>query len=193
MKKIFCLLVILLLSSCIGGISIPSNFYNLISYDNTNIKTNYSKKNLVINIEPVVIPSYLDRPQIITLNGKDTEFNISETNRWAEPLADSIQRVLAKDIYSYMPKSVVRSSTIKITNADYLVYVVIDKFDGRFGDKLVLNAWWSILNKNGNVIITKNSNFTVDLENSDYNNLVKNYSQLVNKLAIEIGSKINKL
>lgn len=192
MKK-FCLLtVVLLLSSCISGMSMPSNFYNLVSCDNSNIKLK-TKKSFIINIEPVVIPTYLDRSQMITLNGDDTEFNISEMNRWAEPLSDSIQRTIAKDMYSYMPNSVVRTSAMKLMNEDYSVYIIIDKFDGRFGDKLVMNAWWSVLNKNGKTVITKNSNFVVNLDSSSYNDLVKKYSQLINQLAIEIGNKINNL
>ena len=114
-------------------------------------------------------------------------------NRWTEPLSDSIQRILAKDMYSYMPDSIIRTSTMKIMNTDYSIYVIIDKFDGRFGDKLVMNAWWSILDKNGKVLITKNSNFVINLESSSYNDLVKKYSQLINQLAIEIGNRINSL
>lgn len=192
MRKFYLLIAVLLLSSCIGGMSMPSNFYNLVSCDNGNIKLK-TKKSFVINIESVVIPAYLDRSQIVTLNGDDTEFNISEMNRWVEPLGDSIQRTLAKDMYSYMSNSVIRTSTMKLMNADYSVYVIIDKFDGRFGDKLVMNAWWSILNKNGKVLITKNSNFVVNLESNSYNDLAKKYSQLINQLAIEIGNKINTL
>ena len=192
MRKFYSLIVVLFLSSCIGGMSMPSNFYNLVSCDNTNIKLK-TKKSFIINIEPVAIPAYLDRYQIITLNGDNTEYNISEMNRWAEPLSDSIQRTLAKDMYSYMPNSVVRASTMKLMNADYSVYVMIDKFDGKFEDKLVLNVWWSILNKNGKVLMTKNSSLAADLESSSYNDLVKKYSQLVNQLAIEIGNNINTL
>jgi len=193
MRKVFySLIVILLLSSCITGKSKPSNFYNLVSYDNSNIKIK-NKKRFITNIEQVVIPAYLDRPQIITLNGEDTEFNISETNRWAEPLASSIQRTLARDIYSYMPNSIIRSSLIGVTDADYHIYVIIDKFDGRFGDKLTMNVWWSVLNKNGKILITKNSSFEGDLKSNSYNDLIKEYSKLVNQLAIEIGNKINSL
>lgn len=193
MKKIFySLTIVLLLSSCIGGISMPSSFYNLVSYDNSNIKIK-TKKNLVINIEPIVVPAYLDRPQIITLNSEDTEFNISETNRWLEPLSDSIQRVLASDLYSYVSKSIIKTNAIKTAKADYSVYVMINKFDGRFGDKLVLNVWWSILDRDGNVLMTKNSNFITDLTNSSYSDLVKGHSYLINQLAIEIGNKISAL
>lgn len=193
MRKIFySLIIVLLLSSCIGGISMPSSFYNLVSYDNSNVKIK-TKKNIVINIEPIVVPAYLDRPQIITLNSEDTEFNISETNRWVEPLSDSIQRVLAGDLYSYVSKSIIKTNAIKTARADYSVYVMVNKFDGRFGDKVALSVLWSILDKNGNVLIAKNSNFTTDLTSSNYNDLVKGYSYLINQLAIEIGNKISAL
>lgn len=188
MKKIFYSIIVLLLTSCIGGISIPSNFYNLVPIDNNNIKIT-NKKNVVINIESVVIPAYLDKSQIITINGEDTEINVSENNRWAEPLTDSIQRVLSEDMRSYMPNAIIKYEAMKNGNSDYYVYIVINKFEGRFNDKLILNAWWSITDRNGNTVITKNSHFETNIENN-YNNLVKKYSELVNRLAIEISNKI---
>ncbi|HSQ97959.1 MAG TPA: PqiC family protein [Rickettsiales bacterium] len=186
--KLNYLFVLLLLSSCIGGISIPANFYNLTPTDNSNIKIK-NKKNITINIEYVVIPTYLDKIQITTLNGSDTELDISEINRLAEPLSDSIPRILAQDMYSYMPNTIIKYGAMKNGDADYYIHIVINRFDGRFNDKLILNTWWSILDKNGNTVFVKNSNFETDLE-GNYNNLVKKYSELINRLAIEISDKI---
>ena len=102
MKKIV-FIVFLLLTACFGGYSKPTKFYNLLSYKNKVI----SNKIISINIEPINIPSYLDRPQIITIGSQPTELNISETNRWAEPLNIAMQRALIQDLQSSLPNAMI--------------------------------------------------------------------------------------
>lgn len=48
-------------------------------------------------IGPVQIPAYLDRPQIVR-GARGNRLDISELNRWAEPLSEAIERVVAMDI-----------------------------------------------------------------------------------------------
>ena len=57
-KTVYILSILILLTSCFGGRSKPSNFYNLVATE-TNILNNKIK--LSIGIEPVNLPSYLDR------------------------------------------------------------------------------------------------------------------------------------
>ena len=190
-KKIICLFTIILLTSCFGGFSAPSKFYNLISYDNSNIKIKNNKK-VIIDIEPVIIPSYLDRPQLVTVGNRNTELNISETNRWAESLNDSIRRVVSENIYTYLENSITKPMVIKSNNTDYSIYIVINKFDGKFNDKIILDVWWSVFNKNGKSIITKNSSYEKELNSENYNDLVNGYSELINEMSIEIINNIFK-
>jgi uncharacterized lipoprotein YmbA len=50
-----------------------------------------------IGINPIVVPAYLDRPQIVTRIGAN-ELEMAKFHCWAEPMEDSLGRVLAEDL-----------------------------------------------------------------------------------------------
>src|SRR5262245_1734462 len=50
-----------------------------------------------IGVGPVLLPGYLDRPQVATRGGDD-ELEISMYHRWAEPLERGIAEVLAANL-----------------------------------------------------------------------------------------------
>ena len=182
MKKII-FIIFLLLSSCFCGYSKPTRFYNLIIYKNNTI----GNKRILINIEPINIPSYLDRPQIITMKNQPTELNISETNRWAEPLNIAIQRALIQDLQSSLPNAIINLE--QKDKADYSIFIKVNNFISKFNESTILDISYIIKDKNGKVLITKNSNFKNKLSDN-YWDLVANYSRLINDLSIEIAKKI---
>lgn len=182
MKKIV-FIVFLLLTACFGGYSKPTKFYNLISYKNKVI----SNKIISINIEPVSIPPYLDRPQIITIGSQATELNISETNRWAEPLNIAMQRALIQDLQSSLPSVIINLEQKDKTN--YFISIKINQFYAKFNDKLILDISYFITDKNGKIIFKNNYNFENSLSNN-YNNLAEKVSEVVNNLSLEIVKKL---
>ena len=50
-----------------------------------------------LGVGPVRLPGLLDWPQIVTRRGAD-EIDRAEFDRWAEPLAETVPRVLAEDL-----------------------------------------------------------------------------------------------
>lgn len=181
MKKII-FIIFLLLSSCFCGYSKPTRFYNLITYRNKVI----SHKRFSINIEPIIIPSYLDKSQIITIGEKETELNISETNRWAEPLDIGIQRALIQDLQSSIPNAMINFK--QKNKNDYLVSIKINKFISKFNENVVFDVFYTIKSKNGKNV-SKNIIFESKISDN-YWDLVENYSKLINDLSIEIAKKI---
>ena len=49
-----------------------------------------------IGIGPITVASYLDRPQLVR-NNASTELQLAEFDRWGEPLAQGISRVLTQN------------------------------------------------------------------------------------------------
>jgi uncharacterized lipoprotein YmbA len=98
-----------------------------------------------IGVGPVRLPAYVDRPQIVTRKSSD-EIDLSEFNRWAEPLADSVPRTIAENLTALLPND--RIALFPWTGARALSHqVVIDvaRFDGALGGTVSLDARWRIL------------------------------------------------
>ena len=192
MRKIVYLIIILfLLSSCFSGRSKPSNFYNLVPIENNNIKIK-TKKDLTIGIEPILVAKYLDRSEIITIKENETELNISDFNRWAEPLSNSIQRVIINNLSNYMINSTIMPTNTYKKAYDYTIFVYITKFEGKFNDKVYLESWYFIYDKNGKNIINEKVKFNMELGNN-YENLVWQESVLISKLSKKIAEKLSKI
>lgn len=52
---------------------------------------------LLLGIGPIRFPAYLDRDQIVTRAGQN-RFDVSENDRWAEPLEENFTRVLSQNL-----------------------------------------------------------------------------------------------
>ena len=88
---------------------------------------------LIIAGDPVRIPYYLDRPQIVTLAGKN-ELKLSELDRWVGSPESDANRVLVEDIASLLPAdyfSVVHWTPYLANQAPalYRVEVLADRFE----------------------------------------------------------------
>lgn len=192
MRKIIACACFLLLSGCLSiGSSAPSKFFSLRSVDASQAEV-LSKKSIKIGIEEIKIPTYLDKPQIITRDANTVELNISEDNRWSEPLSSMMQRALANDMALYLPNSLVKARYLGRETFDYLVFVEVERFDGALDDNITLTGWWYVIDKNGNIVITKR----IDLEGqtgSSYDAMVMADSLLVNQLAKQIVGNMLKI
>lgn len=189
MKKLACLLILFLLAGCVGTTP-QSKFYSLKPLENNNPAPN--RPQLTIGIGTVEVPSYLDRPQMVTYQNNGIQLNISEFNRWSEPLYSMIRQTLAQDIVAFMPRDVVKVPASARENFDYMVGVEIIKFDGSWNQQAVLDAWWTIANADGQVKLRRHSQLSLPIKDS-YDNLVVQQSALLANLAEEIAAAARKL
>ncbi len=189
MKKLTVFLSLLLLTACIGTTP-QSKFYNLKPLENNSPLS--TRPELTIGIETVEIPSYLDRPQIVTFQTNGIEMTISEFNRWSEPLSSMIQQTLAQDLAAVMPRSLVKVPASARENFDYTIRLEIIKFDGSWNHLVSLDTWWTITNSEGKVILRRRSNLSLPLKNN-YDNQVIQQSALLVNLAEEIAAAARNL
>ncbi|MBQ8661614.1 MAG: membrane integrity-associated transporter subunit PqiC [Alphaproteobacteria bacterium] len=190
MKKLFTLIAVVLLGGCLGGFSSPSRFYSLTPQE-TPART-YQSSRLFVGVEPVKVPVYLDKPQIVTRNANQVELSISENNRWAEPLSDAMQNVLASDLGALLPGATIKPSSFRKEGFDYTVWVEINKFEGTWNRQAELDAWWSILNSDNKIIARDKVSLSRPLGDS-YDNLVQQQSALTEELAAQIAARLAKL
>ena len=98
---IFFGLAFLSVSGCVNfsPMSDPSRFFTLMPLpqveqsrpDTDNVKS------LFLGIGPIRFPVYLDREQIVTRTAQN-RLDISENDRWAEPLEENFTRVLSQNL-----------------------------------------------------------------------------------------------
>lgn len=189
--------IITVLTGC--GSTPPSRFYHLNSMSSRNEipqnTINEGKK--VINVGPIRIPDYLDRPQIITRYGEN-RFKISEFERWAGPLENDIVRVLAENLSAQLPPDhyfVLSWSPIleAYLPSSYRVEMIINRFEGALDGKVILNAQWGIFSNEKGMILTKKSSIEELVTVKKYEALVHAMSVSLEKLSSEIASAITNL
>ena len=188
MKNFIYLCFALLLSACFGT-SKPSQFYTLKSIPSEKA---VSTTTVSIGVEEARIARYLDKPQIILSEESGVELRISELNRWAEPLSSLIQRTLVDDLSSLLPKASVKSKNQAREKFNYTIFVEINHMDGIFNQSASLEAWYSLINANGDIIGRYQISLNEPLADS-YLDYVNAQSKLIQKLAQHIAQKIASL
>ncbi|BFR48919.1 PqiC family protein [Nitratidesulfovibrio sp. HK-II] len=143
------LLACLLLAGCAGS-SAATRFYLLSPPAGGSARVLPVAPQARVAVGPVNVASYLDRPQIVTREGDGVRLGLAEFDRWAEPLAESLPRVLAEDVSrSLGGEHVLVFPGVKADDADIRVTVDVIRLDGSLGGTVVLDAWWALLDRSG--------------------------------------------
>lgn len=143
-----------------------------------------------VNVAPVEIPDYLDRPQIVTRAG-ESGVKLAEYDRWAGSLADNISSVLAEDLAVQL-----RSDRVFVNpgapyeQADYSITTRILRLDLIPGDRLLMKAQWTLFtgeNKSGAVHLT---NLTRKLAGNGYEAMVSAINETIAQLSRDMAREI---
>ena len=187
MKKVSVLILVLVLGACVGT-SRQSKFYSL-AVENAGVITAPYKNGLSVGVKEVKVPSYVDKPQMVTQNKTAVELSVSELNRWSEPLGTMLQRTIAEDMALVLPRAAVKGQMSVREKFDYTVSVEVNKFDGQFGGEAVLEAWWYIRDAQGNTVVLKRTELSEQLGKT-YDDLAMVQSNLIAKLSRQIALQI---
>jgi uncharacterized lipoprotein YmbA len=99
---------------------------------------------VAIGLGPVQFPEYLDRPELV-IRTSPNGFDLSETNRWAEPLPDNFRHVLANDLTNLMgTTNIVQYPWYPETRLDYIVHVQVQRFEADTIRNAQLIARWDL-------------------------------------------------
>jgi uncharacterized lipoprotein YmbA len=148
-------------------------------------------RGIAVGVGPLNLPAYLDRPHIVT-RATEHQLKLSEFNRWAEPLKESMLRVIVVNLSNQLESTRVfvlprRSPVVQI---DFKVEINVARFDGRFGGEVMLVARWILLGKEDQVIATKVSIIREQSAGDDYDALITAQNSLLRKLSNEITEAI---
>jgi uncharacterized lipoprotein YmbA len=149
------------------------------------------ERGVSVGVEPIELPAHLNRPQIVT-RATDHRLALSEFNQWAEPLKNSISRVIAINLSNSLESN--RIFVIprrKRATYDFQVSIDIARFDGELGEGAVLGARWTISGKDGREpLLTQVTMVYEKAEGSGYDALVAAQSRCLERMSQEIAEAI---
>jgi len=167
----------------------PPNFYQLNEPAATRLTG--VERGIAVGVGPVNLAPYLDRPQIV-IRGVGHKLELSEFNRWAEPLSDSISRVVIINLSNMLESTRVfkiprRNKTIPL---EFRTEIDIARFDGAMGGDAVLVARWSLYGRKETALLTKVSLISESSGEADFENLIAAQNRALQKLSQEIVAAI---
>jgi uncharacterized lipoprotein YmbA len=143
---------VLALSGCESAL--PERFYTLSAQgsqprDGTQFASQSPPgQDLSVAVAAVTIPGTLDRPQMVQFVG-DGRIDLTEQERWGEPLAHGIARTLAEDLRDRLGVPMVAAYPQDASaHARFKITVDFSHLDARSGDVL-LDAIWTVRDTQG--------------------------------------------
>lgn len=191
MKKVFLTVIgMSLLTGCFFGRSPESNFFLLSSLKNTDV---ISTNKVSILVDTVIIPDLIYKPQIVLQEKDSSKISISEYNRWAEPLPDMLRQTIVDDLQGYLPNAYIKPLlfTTDTSSYSYKISVEINHFIGVFDGTALLDAWWTVKNKNNEIVLKEKARFETKLSDT-YQNYVTVQSEQLSKLSKQIAERLIK-
>ncbi len=185
-----CMIAVAMLAVTGCGSTPPSNHYQLDEPAATRLSG--IDRGIAVGVGPVILEPYLDRPQIV-IRGAGHKLELSEFNRWSEPLKDSISRVIIVNLSNMLESTRVfqvprRNKTIPL---EFRIEIEIARFDGELGGDALLVARWTLYGRQEKALLTKVSIISESSGGEGFDNLIAAQNRTLHKLSKEIVDAIN--
>ena len=183
------LLPVLALLSVACSTSPPTRFYVLSNLSRPSPTLADTTQEIAVGVGPMLLPEYLDRPQIITRTGQN-ELNLAEFDRWGEALKDNANQVLAENLAVLLPSKRVHTFPWKrSTKIDYQVTVKVTRFDHTDDGETSLQVRWSVLSgAEGNTeLLSRESHYTERPDGPGYSAIVAAMNRTLAKFSRDVA------
>ncbi|MDA3902080.1 MAG: PqiC family protein [Desulfuromusa sp.] len=187
MRKLF-LVLLLLCTSCIqiGSDLQPRHYFLLESVTET--PKSYPDNAFTIDLELIGLPGYLDQPKIVTRNNNN-EIDFSASKRWAEPVQESLMRIVRENLTLLLPGSHISVSPWESSRTNAIkVKLLVNNFSGKLDGHTQVDIRWTINNPSGQAM---QGHFT-DRQpvGSSYQDLVVGLNNGINNLSLVLAKKL---
>jgi uncharacterized lipoprotein YmbA len=186
LKPWYALLLLAILGAC--GTTPGSNYY-LLTADTGQVPSGTTPS---LGIGPVAIPEYLNRNSLVT-DTRGNEVRIASFERWAEPLGDGVQRVLALNLSSQLNTQNLRFFPWQADLApDYGVRLTIVSMDIQDGEARLVAEWAVLVDAGRTELVRRISQQAVSVTAGELSGaaIARAYSQLLSRLSEEIAGVI---
>lgn len=185
MKIIVLMLTILLLGACSKS---PDSRLYLLQPVNTG--GGERNNNLTVEIGEISIPDHLSGDKIVTYV-EGNQIVAAEFDRWAEPLDRNISAVLVQNLASALRTDrVLDDRSGLLENPDFLVEISVIRFSLEPGNKVSLEALWSLTNSKGETTNLQTFRAVRVSSNGTYGASIADMSVVLGDLAEEIARAI---
>ena len=182
--------VTLLAAGC--GSTPASRFYTLSA--SASPPPTATASNLSVAVGPVVVPTAVDRPQIVvTVSGN--QVRLDEFNRWASPLASNIARVVAENLAGLLetPRVTVWLQTVSAVPIDYRTAIEVQRFESAPGEMATLDAVWVVSRDADGRSRTGRTTARETVSDASYDALAAAHSRAVARLSRDIADAVRAL
>ncbi len=138
----------------------PANFYLLSSLPRAEQAGPATGPALAVG--PIVLPDYLDRPQIVTRATENT-LRLAELDRWAEPLSENFGRALAENLAILLDTDrilVLPGAGLK--QFDYYIAIEVLRFDVTPEGECTLVTRWAVAEERETVALVVKTSTVVE-------------------------------
>ncbi len=186
--------LLILIGGC--GRTQTARFYtlNALTDPPTEKQAVASEHGVAVGLGPIQLPEYLDRPQIVT-RVSPNEVRFAEFHRWAGPLAGNLSSILAENLSILLTTERIALYPWKATTPiDCRVEIEVSRFDGKPGDRVILQSQWIIFSwDRKEVLVTKTSTLREPVNGKGYEALVAAQSRALAALSREIAEAVRSL
>lgn len=180
--------LLLLLAGC--GQTPPTQFYTLSGMQVP--PSGVSAPQTVVGLGPVVLPDYLDRPQIVT-RASGNRMLLADFSSWVEPIDGMFTRILAQNLQLLLATDdVIALPLRRETRLDYQVEVDVSRFDADASGRALLDARWKVFGQGGQQLVEEGRSTIVEpvAEPGNYEAIVAAMSKALGEMSRTIASAI---
>lgn len=194
MKRYFILLgcSAIFLSMLACGRSTPTNYYLLESGLAPIQAANLPRTTL--RVAQVEAPSYLNRNNIVSRVKGETRLILAEFHLWAEPVTNGVRRVVEEVLTGpLLDSGITVLPTGTESGGDYVLLLDLQRLDGNFNEKAVLECRWTLLDRDEKPVDRGIFAAEEQVNGANYNILVGAESSLVRNLGHHLAEKLPPL
>lgn len=171
--------------------SAPSSFYVL---SESAERDSQEPVPVALGVGPVLLPSYLDRPQIATRSGANA-ISYSETERWATPLQKNVVAVLMVNLARQLHTDRITSFPYALgLPRDYETNVQFLNFEAADTGVVTVHAYYRIVDgRTGEEIRARGVTFTRSAAPGDYAAAAAALSDALAELSVEIATQVRQI
>jgi len=187
-------LLLVVLGGCgspLGGQSQPTNFYILTPLVASDVVPPASMANKSIRIGSVILPPYLERPQI-TGRATRERLELAEYDRWGGKLGANFGRVLAENLSKLLGTPRVSAHSSRGAGApDVVVSIEVIRFGREPDGSVLLVARWRLAGRRGVPALVRLTEHSRSAE-SGYDETVQAMSGVLGDFSKELAGALAK-
>ncbi len=186
--------IFILLALCLTGCgrSTPTRYYLLESSLGPIQADSLPAKSL--RVAQVETPSYLNRNNIVSRVKNETQLILAEFHLWAEPVSNGVRRVVGEVLTGPMLKNGINVLPFGTEEkGDYVLLIDVQRLDGNFNEKAVLETRWTLLDRNDNPVSRGIFSAQEMVPGADYDVLVGAESRLVRNFGKYLAGRLPPL